>query len=859
MLDEVMRFKRSAQALALLTAAVGCSSNNNTPPPVDAETPMDMVVVDAPPDVPTGCTSNASCAGTPGRPICNTATHACVSCTAMPSACGASQYCSAATGACESGCASDEGCRAAGDAGVADGGAAAAHCDTVTHACVQCVTNDHCPPGNVCRGSVCAPGCSATTACPTGQSCCDGACVDTQSNVAACGMCGNTCRAPNGRPACSMGACGVAACTAPYENCDMSAANGCEVNTQTDPMNCGMCGNRCPSGSNSTAACTMGRCSLACAEGFADCDMNPANGCETDTRADNGNCGACGHTCSLRNASSSCSMGACAIGACNAGFGNCDSDPSTGCETATNTSPLNCGACGTVCNLANVAEHGCAAGACTIVTCDPGFADCDMNPANGCETNTDTSGANCGMCGRSCGMGMCTRGVCTSTCGGGLGDCDGNVTNGCEANLNTDTLNCGACRSACVAGPQSTARCTSGACSITCAAGFGDCDGNPANGCEIDTRVSTAHCGACSRTGASRACASGEVCNDGMCVAPCPGVQTRCSGTCVSLQTDNTNCGTCGNRCPTGSTCSEGVCRCMLSGGGPTSGVQCGSTCVDVLSSNTNCGTCGTACPTGTTCSRGVCRCSIGGVPVGLQCGAACIDPFTDRNNCGACGRACATGESCITGVCRCVRSDGSMGTTCGGVCSDPQTDRNNCGSCGTACPTAQVCVSGACRACATGTTFCSGTCANLQTDVNNCGACGTVCPSGRACVAGACTTVPLYHGLTSPIAGCVTTSYDATAPTNMGGRYPYITGDSNACRAWKLAATVCTTPPTAYSDSNNWYCPVAGGFTDPVFGAFCMVSNQYACSTCPGACNAACAYTPLSLRNCSGSEASQP
>jgi hypothetical protein len=147
----------------------------------------------------------------------------------------------------------------------------------------------------------------------------------------------------------------------------------------------------------------------------------------------------------------------------------------------------------------------------------------------------------------------------------------------------------------------------------------------------------------------------------------------------------------------------------------------------------------------------------------------------------------------------------------------------------------------------------------NLQTDRTNCGACGNTCETGRVCVMGACSLQPLYHGWSSPIAGCLTTSYNATAPTNLGGTYPYNTGDSNACRAWKLAATVCTTQPQPYSDNNNWQCPVSGGFTDPVFGTYCLRTGQYACSTCPGACNAQCAYNPLSLRDCAGSERAQP
>ena len=130
----------------------------------------------------------------------------------------------------------------------------------------------------------------------------------------------------------------------------------------------------------------------------------------------------------------------------------------------------------------------------------------------------------------------------------------------------------------------------------------------------------------------------------------------------------------------------------------------------------------------------------------------------------------------------------------------------------------------------------------------------GRTFPSGGATL--------LYHGYADPgLAGCVITSYNATAATNLGGSYPYNAGDSIICRAWKLAATVCTTAPVGYGyvPPGNWSCPNSGGFTDPTFGTYCAVANQYSCSDCYGACNAVCAYNPLSLRNCAGSEASQP
>jgi hypothetical protein len=115
-----------------------------------------------------------------------------------------------------------------------------------------------------------------------------------------------------------------------------------------------------------------------------------------------------------------------------------------------------------------------------------------------------------------------------------------------------------------------------------------------------------------------------------------------------------------------------------------------------------------------------------------------------------------------------------------------------------------------------------------------------------------------LYQGWSTPVPNCNTTGYNAVQSTVDGGTYPYNLGDSNSCRAWKLAATICTTQPQCYSDCNNFYCPYSGGFTDPLFGSFCAVGSQFSCSGCPGACNAACRYGPLSLRNCWGSEGSQ-
>jgi hypothetical protein len=99
----------------------------------------------------------------------------------------------------------------------------------------------------------------------------------------------------------------------------------------SDASNCGVCGQVC-SFANGVAGCAAGACFMtACAPGFADCDGDLANGCESST-ASSGSCGACGVVCALPNASATCSSGTCGIESCDTGFANCDSIAANGCE-----------------------------------------------------------------------------------------------------------------------------------------------------------------------------------------------------------------------------------------------------------------------------------------------------------------------------------------------------------------------------------------------------------------------------------------------------------------------------------------------------------------------------------------------
>ncbi|MFT3766536.1 MAG: hypothetical protein QM820_13635 [Minicystis sp.] len=115
------------------------------------------------------------------------------------------------------------------------------------------------------------------------------------------------------------------------------------------------------------------------------------------------------------------------------------------------------GACDTVIGIPDrkVAQHfECNDQKCT---CTEGYGDCDGDPSDGCEVDVRTSDDHCGACGNHCNNGTCNMGVCQ--CHLGFVDCDGDPQNGCEAELATDGRNCGACGHDCLGGACAGSRC----------------------------------------------------------------------------------------------------------------------------------------------------------------------------------------------------------------------------------------------------------------------------------------------------------------------------------------------------------------------------------------------------------------
>jgi len=135
--------------------------------------------------------------------------------------------------------------------------------------------------------------------------------------------------------------------------------------------------------------------------------------------------------------------------------------------------------------------------------CDSASADGSEDPQNGVACD----GGDSDFCME--GTKVCTAGVMTCTdvtdenvesCNGLDDDCDGIVDESAS--------------SSCSSIPNGSPVCSGGTCQVGfCNAGFGDCDGSNANGCEISLLTSNSHCGSCGNW-----CTTNQTCFAGVCM-----------------------------------------------------------------------------------------------------------------------------------------------------------------------------------------------------------------------------------------------------------------------------------------------------------------------------------------------------
>jgi len=263
-----------------------------------------------------------------------------------------------------------------------------------------------------------------------------------------------------------------------------------------------------------------------------------------------------------------------------------------GAAATCNTTTNQCVGCLTRADCSGACQT-CTGGVCTAVqnqddpgvcpgTCDSTGA-CKAKQGQTCQTATDcTGGLPCSdgyccnsACGGSCqacnvpaSLGTCTtlaanaqphtgHPPCTGTDPGCGGSCQGSAT------CSYPTSACGTASCTASGSYQAAGTCSNGACTMpppqACASGKyctgGACADLVANGgtCQSNGQCSSGNCSS------STCCASGL---------------TACSGTCMNLSSNNSNCGSCGNSCTAGSSCSGGSCL-RANGQACTSDSQC--------------------------------------------------------------------------------------------------------------------------------------------------------------------------------------------------------------------------------------------------------------------------------------------
>ncbi len=471
--------------------------------------------------------------------------------------------------------------------------------------------------------------------------------------------------------------------------------------------------------------CTAGAPEL-CNEFDDDCDGRIDE--EVDTSSDPNNCGSCGTECRFDGAFPVCADGLCAFTMCDVGRYDLDGDPSNGCEyrcvvTAEDdtlcdlrdndcdgevdedvtfeTDPVNCGSCGRVCRFAHVISPRCSDGACTFTDedCEEDFYDIDDIPTTGCEYSCTPADPAIEVCnnrdddcdgtvdegdpggGPACGSdeGACSRGVllcedgalicngevapATEACNGDDDDCDGSID---ESNPDGGRL-CGMSVGTCELGREV---CTAGA--LVCMGDTGPsdelCDGLD-NDC--DSRIDEGDPGGGAACGATTGeCDAGALrCRGGVLV--CEGATGSTDEACDGLDND---------------------CDGRTDEGNPGGGGDCGT---DV----------GACLPGTRTCTGGAIVCvgaTLGGAELCNTIDDDCDGSVDegDPGGGGSCGDAtgsCAPGaERCVGGTLVCTGATGPVVESCNSADDDCDgrtdesfsfnTDLNNCGGCGVRC-----------------------------------------------------------------------------------------------------------------------------------------------------------------------------
>ncbi|MBI5529355.1 MAG: hypothetical protein HY897_23770 [Deltaproteobacteria bacterium] len=216
----------------------------------------------------------------------------------------------------------------------------------------------------------------------------------------------------------------------------------------------------------------------------------------------------------------SCGGKECGDDGCGVDCGACDSPPQSACLDATRLKYYDKGgSCQSFKCVYTSQEISCPYG-CENAACK----NCQKN-CGGKQCGSDNCGGDCGACGA---YAVCNASFACECTDGVHINCNSTWSDGCEVDRNNDAYNCGNCNNNCSGTLPNTAvaGCQGAQCKVvTCAQGFGNCNGTDADGCE------------------------------------------------KNLQTDNDNCTQCGKKCPQNSHCAAAGCAC------DAGAAACGANC----------------------------------------------------------------------------------------------------------------------------------------------------------------------------------------------------------------------------------------------------------------------------------------
>ncbi len=709
---------------------------------------------------------------------------------------------------------------------------------------------------------------------------------DFESDSNNCGRCGNKCDTGF---ACVNGTCKVNSCSGETPDlCVIDGENTCLDLHSNDADHCGNCNTKCsetPRSNATSDTCEAGKCIYTCEESFKNCGTDNTIDFVNciDITSDRNNCGDCEHICSTGQ---SCVNGTCECPegqtlcygkcmdlsslnieqcssdeetgewskTCVAGYDDCDQKIDNGCEINVTSDSANCGSCANIC----LGGQYCSESTCICPEVAPDFC----SDGNGSYLCVDSNIKNeyCGCTHESKGVDcttlVATEGTMSYNCVNKeckLTNCNADETQCGDACINlfsTDITNCGKCGLACdtLAPPNAkTALCDTGVCHFICNEGYYNkclltAETNEAKqNCQLSTNIECVKIGtntccgdSCVNCEAQNTAGANYSCHEGTCqITSCDEGQQLCSGVCRSTNTDQSNCGICGNICGNSTQCTAGNCVCT-----DQSKTNCGSdsepNCRDTDNDTAYCGNCTTNCETVKpmnsvvdTCSSGVCqfKCETGYYNKGGSqasnincvkmktntcCTENCIDctdssVFTDGFYTCSANNQCEK-SSCEKGYTLCTVNNVD-------TCIDLSKDNDNCGVCNNACQEGTTCKNGRCE-CSDSNLINCGTAENpscihvKSTDINNCGGCGIKCEDQKiantdvdSCNEGVC-----YFKCNS---GYTNKGSETAKITDIN----CIANGSNTCCGDNCADCTSISSTLSYCDSENNKCACLEGY----------------------------------------------